>query len=163
MHPYRFSYSILTPLILFLIVPSIFFSQVELSSEKSNLSKNNSWKKYTKQDGVLIEYSFQQDNPSRAYKGEYLLLRITNLANIERFISWDFSATYNSERCLNCDSQNEELHFENTIKAKSSMVGNINNYEKGPLIIFHKFTDEKYRSKNALNWQSFELKKLLIK
>ena len=159
MLPYRLSFS----LILFLFTPILFLSQVDLSTMKSNTSTKTNWKKYTKQEGILIEYSFQQDNPTRAYKGEYLLLKITNSSNLNRHISWDFSAIYNSERCLNCDSNNEELHFENTVKANSSLTGNINNNKKGPLVIFHKFTDENYKGKRALKWQSFELKKLHIK
>ena len=112
MYPYRLIPIVALFFSVAILLPFCSFSQVNLSS----LNSKKSWKKYIKQDGVLIEYSFQDDNPTRAYKSEYIVLKVTNSASRPKTISWDFSARFNTEKCLNCDSSNEELHFKNTIK-----------------------------------------------
>ena len=120
------------------------------------------WETYSSKDSVLIEYCFKENNPTRTYKAEYLLFKVTNLSSKTKLVSWDFSATYNSEKCLNCNSNNPEFHFQNTIKPKSIVEGNVNRYNKGPLEIFYRFTDEKYTKKNTSTWKSFELKNITI-
>ena len=159
MYPYRLIPIVALFFSVAILLPFCSFSQVNLSS----LSSKKSWKKYIKQDGILIEYSFQEDNPTRAYKSEYIVLKVTNSASRPKTISWDFSARFNTEKCLNCNSSNEELHFKNTIKAKSFIEGNVNNFQKDALVIFHKFVDDNYNGKSLKDWQSFELKKLTIR
>ncbi len=151
-------------LFIFLLLPTYtIFSQPEVHSIKSIKKTDIKWKKIHKSNNILIEFSFQEDNPKRGYKGEYLILRIINSSNSDKTVSWDFYAKYDAEKCLNCNSDNQELHFEQTIPAKSFLSNNINNHYKGPLIIFHRFTDNRYIGNNKKEWLSFDLKNLSIK
>jgi len=129
----------------------------------ANLNSEIKWEKYTKSKGVLIEYCFKEDHPKRGYNSEFLILKITNLTNTNKIVSWDFSSEYENGKCLNCNSKNPELHFESEILKKSSIAGNIHSYYKGPLVIFHHFKDEEYKEKSTTKWKDFNLKNLIIK
>ena len=150
-----------------LLILAIFFSnfsytQYKIESLKETKKSAINWTKYEKSKDILIEYSFQEDNPSRGYKGEYIVFRITNSSYINKSISWDFSAVYENGKCLNCNNENAELHFDAEIPPKSFISGNVNNYYKGPLAIFYRFTDDNYKS-NSLTWKSFNLNNLNLK
>ena len=149
-------------------MPFFFFvydliSQSDLSFSKKITNSKNSWETYIEKDNVLIEYCFQEDNPTRTYKGEYLVFKITNNSSQNKVIAWDFSATFNSEKCLNCNSDQEEFHVQKTLKPMSYIMGDITSITKGPLVIFFRFTDERYQNKKSSTWESFELKNLMIK
>ena len=151
-----------TLLILAIFIFNFSYSQFKTETIKETKKSTVNWVKYEKLKDVLIEYSYQEDNPSRGYKGEYIVFRITNSSNNSKNISWDFSAFYNSEKCLNCNNENEEFHLEAVVPPKSSISGNVNNYYKGPLAIFYRFTDDNYKSKSQI-WKSFNLNNLNIK
>ncbi len=143
-------------------IPLIAFTQSNIYSISKELKDTIIWTNYLKSNEVLIEYSYQENNPKYGYKGEYLMLKVTNLKNDKQFISWDFSSTDHDGKCMNCDASNAELHFETSIPKQSYIIGNVNNYFKGPLVIFHRFTDTKYSENKIKGWDSFELKNLII-
>jgi len=150
-------------LIILVLASNLFYSQYKIKSLTEDDQPSIEWVKYKKSNTLLIEYSYQEDDPSRSYKGEYLVFKISNLSKIQKTISWDFTATFDNGKCLNCNSDNSELHFESKIPSNSFIVGDINNYYKGPLVIFHHFTDLNIDSEDVLKWKTFDLKNLIIK
>ena len=146
----------------FLLINDL-ISQSDLSFSKTITNPNNSWETYIDKDNILIEYCFQEDKPTRTYKGEYLVFKITNKSSQNKVVSWDFSAAFNSEKCLNCNSDQEEFHVQKTLKPMSFIKGDITSIIKGPLVIFFRFKDERYQNKKNSTWESFELKNLMIK
>ncbi|GEM_PF-5651355 len=154
---------VLLPLIILFFASSVFYSQYKIEPLKGKTKSSAEWVKYKKSNAILIEYSYQEDDPPRGYKGEYIIFRISNLSNTKKTISWDFTATYENEKCFNCNSDNPELHFEANIPGNSYLVGNVNNYQKGPIVIFHYFTDDDYKGKNILKWKTFNLDNLIVK
>tara|TARA_B100000674_G_C37430214_1_gene729119 strand:+ start:131 stop:607 length:477 start_codon:yes stop_codon:yes gene_type:complete len=152
-----------TLLTLTIFIFNFSYSQYKTETIKETKKSIVNWVKYEKLKAVLIEYSYQEDNPSRGYKGEYIVFRITNSSNNSKNISWDFTATFENGKCLNCNSDNSELHFESKIPSNSFIEGEINNYYKGPLVIFHHFTDLNVDSEDILKWKTFDLKNLIIK
>ena len=151
-----------TLLTLAIFIFNFSYSQYKTETIKETKKSIINWVKYEKLKDVLIEYSYQEDNPSRGYKGEYIVFRITNSSNNSKNISWDFSAAYENGKCINCNNESEEFHFEANVPPKSSISGNVNTYYKGPLAIFHRFTDDNYKS-NPLSWKSFNLNNLNLK
>jgi len=139
----------------------LLISQVNIQPTADN--SNVKWITYSKSKNILIEYCFQEDNPDRGYNSEFLVFKVSNLSNVNKYVSWDFSSIYENGKCLNCSSDNLELHFEEEISKNSHKVGNINNYYKGPLVIFHHFKDETYTNKKIIKWKEIKLNNLLIK
>ena len=151
-----------TLLTLAIFIFNFSYSQYKTETIKETKKSIVNWVKYEKLKDVLIEYSYQEDNPSRGYKGEYIVFRITNSSNNSKNISWDFSAFYNTENALIAIMKMKNFIFEADVPPKSSISGNVNNYYKGPLAIFYRFTDDNYKSKSQI-WKSFNLNNLNIK
>ena len=139
----------------------LLIAQVNIQPTTNNSSVK--WTTYSKSKSIVIEYSFQEDNPNRGYNSEFLVFKVSNLSNVNKYVSWDFSAIYENGNCLNCNSDNKELHFESEISKNSYKVGNINYYYKGPLVVFHHFKDDAYTNKKIVKWKKFQLNNLLIK
>jgi len=146
-----------------LFTPFLISSQVEIHTISSIKKNQFDWKKYSKKNGITIEYSFQENNIKSGYKSEYLVFRVTNNKKHSILVSWDFSANKISGKQINRSLSNSELSFEKIIPAKSYVTGNVNKFEKGSLVIFHQFTDPNYKGKNDLFTTNFKLHNLTIK
>ena len=130
-----------------------------LKSKKDNVT----WNTYYNSNKIKILYSYQEDNPAHGYKGEYIIFKVINTNKVVKSISWDFSAIDQDDRCFNCDNNNIEVHFEQEIPSKHNISGNPNNVLKGPLTMFNRFTDEKYKGSAKIGWKSFSLNNIVIK
>lgn len=165
MHPSN-SFHIISKLFLFTLFfhfSSFCFSQQEAITKTEAKKSNVKWTKYHKSSAAVIEYAFENDHPKKGFKSEFLLFRITNKTNSPLSVAWDFSATRQSGKCINCDHSSPEFHFEKKIPENSTLVGNINAYNKTPLVIFHQFIDERFKGRNDLFTTNFKLNNLLIK
>ena len=150
-------------LLLFFLTSLLAHGQKELTTIKDSKQDQIIWEKYIKKNGLIVEYSFQENNNSIGYKKECLVFRIINKKNQSTLVSWDFSATKLSGKQINRSLLNQELHFEKKIPAKSILTGNVNNFSKGPLVIFHQFKDSNYKGKNDVFSSNFKLNNLTIK
>lgn len=151
-------------ILLLFFLPTLFvFGQNQIITKNNPVKNQFDWKKYSKKNGITIEYSFQENNIKSGYKSEYLVFRVTNNKNHSILVSWDFSANKISGKQINRSLSNSELYFEKKIPAKSYVTGNVNKFEKGPLVIFHQFTDPNYKGKNDLFTTNFKLHNLTIK
>ena len=139
------------------------FLVAQVDNQSTDYNSGNKWKKYTKSNGVLIEYCFKENHPKRGYNSDFLILKITNKSTKNKLVSWDFSPILENGKCINCDSKNEELHYESEVARKSYKAGNIHSYQLDPLVIFHHFKDENYKGKSTTKWNKFNLKNLIIK
>ena len=147
----------------FLFLPFLISSQTDVYNISSKKKDQTIWEKYIKKNGLIVEYSFQENNNNIGYKKECLVFRVINKKNKSTFISWDFSANKLSGKQINRSLLNQELHFEKKIPAKSIVTGNVNNFSKGPLVIFHQFKDSNYKGKNDVFSSNFKLNNLTIK
>jgi hypothetical protein len=145
------------------LIPFLISSQIDIYNLSSKKKNQIIWEKYIKKNGLVIEYSFQENSIYSGYKKEYLVFRVINKRNQTTFVSWDFSANKLSGKYINRSLSNKELYFEKKIPAKSIVTGNVNNFQKGPLVVFHQFTDAKYKGKNDLFSSNFKLNNLTIK
>ena len=156
--------------IIYLLFLCFFFSsytvlsQITILSYSTKINKdNNSWTSYYNSEGIKILYSYQQDTPTHGYKGEYIIFKVINNSKTSKNISWDFSAFDQDGICYNCDLNNKEVHFEMEIPAKHYVTGNPNNISKGPLTMFNRFTDAKYKGATVVGWKSFSLNNIIVK
>ena len=165
MHPSN-SFHFLSKIFLFTLFfhfSSFCFSQ-EVAIKNTVAKKSNiKWTKYHKSSAAVIEYAFENNQQKKGFKSEFLTFRITNKTNSPLLVAWDFSANKQSGKCINCDHSSPEFHFEKKIPKNSTLVGNINAYNKSPLVIFHQFIDERFKGRNDLFTTNFKLNNLLIK
>ncbi len=140
------------------------YAQTNIFPNTQKTKKDNiAWSKFFKSTGLEIEHSFQEDNPTSGYRSEYIVFRVTNNSKKDHLVSWDFSCIDQDDKCINCKTDNKELHFEAVIPANSYSIGNASIHNKGVLTIFNRFTDENYNGKSKIGWKSFDLKNLTIK
>ena len=60
-------------ILLLFFLPTLFvFGQNQIITKKNPVKNQFDWKKYSKKNGITIEYSFQENNIKSGYKSEYL-------------------------------------------------------------------------------------------
>lgn len=136
------------------------YSQQTVSTDllTVNGSKHFTWTEYVNEQGIRIDYTFSNCDPSMGYDTESVLIRVENTTSSDVNLDWLMHMYYNGE-CKTCDYP-DEYHYELTVPAGQTIEGSCDIYGDYRLKMLSRFIQEGYENSTELT--GFQLSELKI-
>ncbi len=111
-------------------------------------SYTTNWVTYVSTSDFIIEYRFDNCDPSQGFDFEGVIFKITNLTTQKIAFSWH-KLLYYAGSCRTCDYP-EEYSFTISVEANSSVEGDCDPNSGYNLKLFSKFIDQAYSQGDQL-------------
>jgi hypothetical protein len=147
-------------LLCYFLFSGIFLSAYsQSSSSKQNIDLSaHEWIQLIAENGLTVEYKFNECTPSIGYKKENAFLKFTNTSASVLTISWHAHLYYNGV-CKTC-SYPEEYSYSLTLQPGESLEGDCSENYDNRVIIFSRYLDERYTGGSSLT--DFKLSNLSV-
>ena len=151
-----FTKRILPVIILFLAISFSGFANMPFNKGEVEKYRGTEWKLYKEVDGLQIFFKFEERHDLKhGIHKEYLLIRFNNTTNNNLEINWKDEIWYD-EKCVSCQSSNNEFNKKITINSGQSFEGDCNANILPELKIHSKFLN--YDLEELTNYEMTDLK-----